>query len=256
MSWLWQGYSEVKLRNVALLLVATAPLAAHAEDWKGKGQAGLLISQGNTEAKSANAALELTRTADAWKHAFNAAALYGKSGKVQSAERWSIGWQSDRDITPRLFGFGALRYGRDKFSGFQYQATVSTGLGYKFIDTEPTKLTGRVGAGYRKFRPELITKDASGAVISRTRLDSVGDAVLTAGIDYDHAFNETTSLSNRFLVEAGSGNTLFTNNLALAVKMSDKLALSLGVNVQHNTKPPAGLKNRDVIETINLVYAF
>ena len=80
----------MKLRNVALLLVATAPLAAHAEDWKGKGQAGLLISQGNTEAKSANAALELTRTADAWKHAFTAAALYGKSGEVQSAERWSI----------------------------------------------------------------------------------------------------------------------------------------------------------------------
>jgi len=40
------------------------------------------------------------------------------------------------------------------------------------------------------------------------------------------------------------------------VKMSDKLALSLGVNVQHNTQPPAGLKHRDVVETINLVYAF
>ncbi len=111
----------MKLLNVALLLAAAAPLAAHADDWKGKGQAGLLVSQGNTEAKSANAALELTRAVDGWKHAFNAAALYGKSGQVKSAERWSAGWQSDRDISPRLFGFGALRYGRDKFSGFQYR---------------------------------------------------------------------------------------------------------------------------------------
>jgi len=246
----------VKLLNVALLLAAAAPLAAHADDWKGKGQAGLLVSQGNTEAKSANAALELTRAVDGWKHAFNAAALYGKSGQVKSAERWSAGWQSDRDISPRLFGFGALRYGRDKFSGFQYQATASAGLGYKFIDSEPTKLTGRVGAGYRKLRPELITRNAAGAVTGRTRLASEGDAVLTAGLDLDHAFTATTSLSNRFLVEAGSGNTLFTDSLALAVKMSDKLALSLGVNVQHNTQPPAGLKHRDVVETINLVYAF
>jgi len=34
----------VKLLNVALLLAAAAPLAAHADDWKGKGQAGLLVS--------------------------------------------------------------------------------------------------------------------------------------------------------------------------------------------------------------------
>ena len=246
----------MKLRNLALILAATAPLAVHADDWKGKGQAGLLVSQGNTEAKSANAALELTRSLEGWKHAFNAAALYGKSGEITSAERWSLGWQSDRDITPRLFGFGALRYGRDRFSGFQYQGTVSAGLGYKFIDSEPTKLTGRLGVGYRKFRPELITKNAAGAVIGRTRLATVGDAVMTAGLDYDHALTATTSLTNRFLVEAGSGNTLFSDSLALAVKMSDKLALSLGVSVQHNTKPPAGLKKRDVIETINLVYAF
>lgn len=246
----------MKLRTIALILAAAAPLAAQADDWKGKGQAGLLISQGNTDAKSANAALELTRALEGWKHAFSAAALYGENGAIKSAERWSAGWQSDRDITPRLYGFGALRYGQDRFSGFQYQGTVSAGVGYKFIDSEPTKLTGRVGAGYRKFRPELITRNAAGAVTGRTRLASVGDAVITAGLDYDHAFTATTSLTNRFLVEAGSGNTLFSDNLALAVKMSDKLALSLGVSVQHNTQPPAGLKRRDVIETVNLVYAF
>lgn len=246
----------MNLRIVAMVLAAAAPLTVQAEDWKGKGQAGLLISQGNTEAKSANAALELTRALDGWKHAFNAATLYGKSGSIKSAERWSVGWQSDRDISPRMYGFGSLRYGRDRFSGFQYQATVATGLGYKFIDSEPTRLTGRVGVGYRRFRPELITKNAAGAVIGRTRLDSVGDAVMTVGLDFDHALSATTSLTNRFLVEAGSGNTLFTDNLALAVKMSDKLALSLGVSAQHNTRPPAGLKHRDVIETINLVYAF
>ena len=38
--------------------------------------------------------------------------------------------------------------------------------------------------------------------------------------------------------------------------MSDKLALSLAYGLQDNTKPPAGLKKLDTIETINLVYAF
>jgi putative salt-induced outer membrane protein len=246
----------VKIRSLAVCLLIATSTSAFAEGWEGKGQAGLLLSQGNTEAKSANAALDLSRSGGGWKHAFSAATLYGQSGEITSAQRWNAGWQSDREITPRLFGFGALRYGRDKFSGFQYQATASAGLGYKFIDSEPVKLTGQVGAGYRKFRPELITKDAAGAVIARTPLASVGEMVMTAGLDYEHALTATTSITNRFLAEYGSSNTLLTDNFALAVKMSDKLALSFGISVQHNSDPPAGLESRDTVETVNLVYAF
>lgn len=246
----------MKLHTLVLLAAIAAPLAAHAQGWEGKGQAGLLLSQGNSEAKSANAAFDLSRAGGGWKHALSAASLYGQNGEVTSAQRFSAGWQSDRDITPRLFGFGALRYGRDRFSGFQYQATASAGLGYKFIDSEPLKLTGQVGLGYRKFRPELITRDASGVVIDRIALATVGEAVMTAGLDYEHALSATTSLTNRFLAEYGSSNTLLTNNLALAVKMSDRLALSVGISVQHNSDPPAGLERRDTVETINLVYAF
>ena len=58
------------------------------------------------------------------------------------------------------------------------------------------------------------------------------------------------------LVNSGSINTLATNTLALTVKMSTKLALSLGYNVQDNTSPPPGLKKVDTLETVNLVYAF
>ncbi|MEJ0087523.1 MAG: DUF481 domain-containing protein [Pseudomonadota bacterium] len=224
--------------------------------WTGKGQAGLLLSQGNAAAKSANAALELARASGAWKHAFNAAALYGQSGEVTSAQRWSAGWQSDYLLTERTFAFGALRYARDKFSGFQYQATASAGVGYKFIDNEAVKLTGQVGAGYRKLRPELLVKDASGAVITRTPLDTVDEAVMTAGLDYSHALTSTTSLSNRLLAEYGSSNTLLSDTFALEVKMTDTLALSLGVSIQDNSNPPAGVKRRDTVETVNLVYAF
>jgi len=40
------------------------------------------------------------------------------------------------------------------------------------------------------------------------------------------------------------------------VKISTKLALSVGYTVQDNTKPPAGLKRVDTLETVNLVYSF
>jgi putative salt-induced outer membrane protein YdiY len=40
------------------------------------------------------------------------------------------------------------------------------------------------------------------------------------------------------------------------VKISTKLALSAGYALQDNTKPPAGLKRVDTLETLNLVYSF
>ncbi|HWG70678.1 MAG TPA: DUF481 domain-containing protein [Steroidobacteraceae bacterium] len=55
---------------------------------------------------------------------------------------------------------------------------------------------------------------------------------------------------------ARSDDTLITDALELTVKMSTNLALSLGYGLQDNTKPPAGLKKIDTVETVNLVFAF
>ena len=57
-------------------------------------------------------------------------------------------------------------------------------------------------------------------------------------------------------VTSSSADTLLTNTLAVAVKISTKLALSAGYALQDNTKPPAGLKRVDTLETLNLVYSF
>jgi len=164
--------------------------------------------------------------------------------------------QSNFQFTPRAFAFGALHYLQDEFSGFQYQASATTGLGYKFIDSDANKLTAQLGVGYRRLRPELLTIDAAGAVTSRTLGESSGNAIGTAGFDYTHIFNASTKLTNKFLLDTGSGNTSLENDLAVVVSMSKKLALSAGFTYQENTEPPVGLKKVNTLTTLNLVYAF
>ena len=56
-------------------------------------------------------------------------------------------------------------------------------------------------------------------------------------------FTKTTVFTNKFLTEAGSSDILLHDELALTVKMSDKLALSVGSIITDNTKPPAPLKS-------------
>jgi putative salt-induced outer membrane protein len=164
---------------------APAPPPQHT--WIGKGQFGFLQSKGNSDAESINGSIDMSRYDDDWKNAFTIVGLYGKSAGLVAAERWEVREQTNYTFTPNTFAFGGFRYEHDLFDGFQYQASVTTGIGYKIFDTDTTKLTAQVGAGYRRLRPEIIDKDpVSGAVISRTPLDASGEAIGTIGVDLSH----------------------------------------------------------------------
>jgi putative salt-induced outer membrane protein len=253
----------VNLQKLLLSLTILAPISAMADDppppqdvWTGKGQAGFVSSQGNTQAQTANAALDMALVNGDWKHAFHLGGLYGESAQIVSAERWDTGWESDYSLTKTVFAFGALRYAHDIFSGFEYQASATGGIGYKIADTANTKLDVQAGVGYRELRPEELTKDATGEVTSRTLEPGESSVVFTFGANYLQQLTSTTTLTDKLLVESGSNDTLVTNTLALAVKVSGKLALSLGYNIQNNSNPPPGLKKLDSLETVNLVYSF
>ncbi len=238
---------------VAAALLAPVFLTSPARaDWTGKGEAGLVIASGNTETKTGNAKFQLANEIDKWKHQFGGAALYASSEPDgTTARRWEAFEQTDYNFSPRTFWFGAARYEDDEFSGFEYQATVSSGLGRKFIDTDVTKFTGTAGVGYKFFETQDAFDDA-GVLIAPGESDS--EVVFRGTLDYDHKFTATTSLLDKFVVEAGADNTFVQNDLALQVKMTDVLALAVGYSVRHNTDPQVGFEKTDTLTTINLVY--
>jgi putative salt-induced outer membrane protein len=252
--------------TLTTLLILSPAVSAWADDapappppqgvWIGKGQFGFLDSHGNSDAESINGNLDMTRYDGAWKNEFYVGGLYGKSNGVVSAERWETHVQSNYTISGDLFSFGGFRYEHDMFDGFQYQGSVTAGLGYKFLNTDDDKLSAQIGAGYRRLRPEDIYKDPDGTVYLRVVHDAMGEAIGTAGVDYSHAFTKTTILSNKFLVESGSDNTMLHDEIALTVKMSEKLALSVGYGITKNSNPPPTIDKLDTVATVNLVFSF
>lgn len=253
----------MKSSTLLLSVCGLAPIMALADDpppppqdvWTGKGQAGYTSSSGNSEGKSANAAIDMAFLNDPWKHAFHLGGLYGQSAGIVSAERWDTSWQTNYNVTPDLYTFGLATYRHDLFSGFDYQASASAGLGYKIIATPMTQLDAQVGVGYQVLRPEDITK-VNGAVSGRALLPSEKGVAETAAINYSQALSSTVTLTDKLAVTSSSADRLLTNALAVAVKVSTKLALSVGYALQDNSSPPAGLKKIDTLETVNLVYSF
>src|SRR4051812_40454945 len=246
------GSAMKKVLSSIAALCFLAP-AAHAQ-WSGKAEAGFLSSSGNTEATSANAKLDLTHEGARWRNSFFLGAQYGENAEFATSQRYEARYQADWKLSDKLSWFGGVRGEQDRFSGFAYQATVSTGASYKFIDSPTTQLTASLGAGYRRSRSETLIKSDAGEVLDRIEGDADSEPVATLSSSYEHSFTESTKLTDKLLAESGSDNTALQNDIALSVNMTDTLALAVGFGVRYNSAPPPLAEKTDTLTTINLVY--
>jgi putative salt-induced outer membrane protein len=249
-------FAPTNVHRLRAALAAAALLAAPAAlaDWTGRGEAGLVMSRGNADSTAANGKLDVAQEQDGWKNSVLLAALYARNAEFATAQRFEGRYELDRKFSEQLFGFVALRGERDLYSGFDYQATLSAGLGYKFIDTDRTKLAGTLGLGYRRLRPEELIKDDAGRVVQRIKGEASGNAVGTAGLNYEFKATATTKFVDKLMVESGSSDTSVANDFGVQVSMSERLALSFGYGIRYNTDPAPGTKRMDQLTTINVVY--
>lgn len=225
---------------LGVLAISGISSAALAE-WTGKGELGGSFASGNSDHDALNAALELTGEYGKWAHKLGFAGYYGKDDSETSAQRWEARAETQYLFSGRTYGFGASRYEDDRFSAYNYQASLSGGLGRKIIDSERSKFWVQGGPGYRiaEFRD---TGDNDDGMILR------GDL----GLDYQ--LTGTAKVVERFLVESGADNTYVQNDLGLEVSINGALALRLGYQLRHNTDVLPGTKKTDRLTTVGLVY--
>jgi putative salt-induced outer membrane protein len=246
-----------KMSRPLLILPLAASLALVASDearaaWTGKGEAGVVLANGNTDSKTGNLKFDVASELDQWKHAFGAAAIYAATDGETTGQRWEVHEQSDYNFSAQSFWFGAGRYEDDRFSGFEYQATVSTGLGRHFIDNERTKFTGTAGVGYKIFETRDAFDETGTVLIEEGDRDTQG--VFRGTLDLSHELTLTSKLLDKFLVESGANNTFVQNDIGIQVQMTDVLALAAAYSVRYNTDPPLGFGKTDTLTTLNLVY--
>jgi len=232
-------HNRIMIGLVAVALYGTSSAAL--ADWTGKGELGGSFASGSSENEAINAALEVRNAYDQWKHTLGFAGNYGSDEGGTTAQRWEVRGQSDYQFTERAYAFGAARYDDDRFSAFEYQASLAGGLGYRIIDSERTKLWVQGGPGYR-FAELRETGESEDGLIFR------GDA------GFEHQFTETTKIVDRFLIETGSDNTFVQNDLGLEVTINGALALRLGYQVRHNTDVSPGVEKTDTLATVGLIY--
>jgi len=230
----------ISIAALAAVVVWAGPAQA---EWVGKGELGGVIARGNTETETVNARIDMSRELDRWKHSAGFSMLRTTNNGVTAADRFELRGETGYKLADRSYVFGALRYENDKFTDYNYQATASAGYGYKFIDTDTTKLDGKIGVGYRQTELRLTGEKSD-------------NAILRGALNFERKLTDTTVVANRFLIESGSDNTFMQNELALEVKMSSTLALGLTYAIRHNTDVQPLTEKTDQVLTANLVFGF
>ncbi len=235
---------------------AAASQAAPAGTWAAQGQAGLIMTSGNSTTKSGNASLNVAHVMGLWTLSGGLGALYASSGQYTTQQDTNANLQADLSLSPRTFWFSTARYDRNPFSGFDYQESVATGGGFKFVETPATLLAGELGIGYRREEPMILTTGSVGNITSSTAQPVQNNAVLQAGLSYSHSITRLAKVVNTLLIQYGSSDTTTTDNLSLQVKVDASLSLAVGMQLVSNTSPPPGsARHTDTVMTVNLVYA-
>jgi len=243
--------------SVAALLLLLAPMTAGAQfhdglappdgneeaGWSGRGELGLALSKGNTESESFLGKFDLAHVTSLRRHAFGASAQYASTDDIESARRYELHGTSGWRLDERSYVYATLRNERDNFGSYEYQWTAAAGYGYEAIRGEAQALSFEAGPGYR------FAKDHG--VRDRHR-----EAIIRGLADWTLKLTDTASQEDTLLVESGSDNTFALNVFGVKVKVSDSLAMKAGLETRFNSRVEAGIRNTDILTTVNLVYDF
>lgn len=233
--------------------------------WASTAELSLLFTSGNAEAESFGFRGTLTRT---WLDALlkiEAAALRAEQTTITrgavgppgeaviseteetelTAENYLLRGQYDHEISERIFAFGGASWEQNELAGLDSRFLVAAGAGYIWADTEALKSRANLGLTY------TLEEDVSG-------LDAefLG---LRATWDFLRKLTPNTTFTNLLILDENLDETSdyrADNTTALAVAMSERLALKISLQLLYDNEPsfvgvprefPAGVPTGDVV---------
>lgn len=211
--------------------------------WGGSAELGTIRTSGNTDTSSINGKFAVKRDGETWDSSFKLDALTSKEDGVTSKEKYRGTIQFDRNFSEHSYLAIVGDEERARFSGFEYQATLSAGYGYRAIHEKNMELDFEAGPGYR-----------------RDKLKESGDideeAIARLVARYHWTIQKGVEFIEEFSAELGESNSIYKSETGLKSQINGSLATKLTYKVKYVDKVPADSENTDTEFGVTLVYSF
>ncbi|MBE1301942.1 MAG: DUF481 domain-containing protein [Alteromonadaceae bacterium] len=237
------------------MLASVANVASAQEEtktFKMDGEFGLIATSGNTDTSSVKARLSANHELENWSNEYLIEGLY-KQDEVEisdgveetqtTAQKYFFSAQGNYKLENpdnRLFAYAS--YEDDRFSSFEYQATVAGGWNSVAFKTEDQSLSYSIGPGY--------------GFSETTEGEDTSSLIVRAAANYDWTISSTASFKQVVSTEIGSDNTKSRSESSVSAKIGESLSMKFSIILNHNSDVADDRENLDTETAATLVYTF
>jgi putative salt-induced outer membrane protein YdiY len=249
-----QGAQKLSLADVSAMR-SPADQAAYEKSlhpgmlqgWTGGGSFGFALARGNSETTNLALGFNALRktTNDAW--VLDAASIYSTDAKTDTTtvNSFTGSIRYDRNITKRLFAYGAFSGGYDTLQSLNYRVMPGGGLGFHAIASARTTLDLLGGFGYTR----------------ESYYTGLTNNLLTASLGDEFAYKltkSTTFTQNLYYLPSLNDTSIYrvNGNVGIATKLNGWLTANMNFNDRYNSSPVLGNKKNDVLLTTGLGFTF
>jgi len=115
---------------------------------EGSAEFAFVGTTGNSSTQTIGLGGEYVYRPAPWETKLKISYVRNKAEEELKAEAFVFAFRAQREVNPRLSGYGQYGYQRDRFAGILDRNTVEGGLVYSLIQPAPHKLIVDAGLGY------------------------------------------------------------------------------------------------------------
>lgn len=237
---------------VAITAVVVAPFAGAQEtdNWKGETELGVLITSGNTEETNIKGRLGLIHEVETWRNSGDFRADYSETDDQTTAEKYQAALETDYKFTQNQYWFVRGAYEDDRFSGYDFESSVTTGYGNRiWTSGERSFLDLSAGGGYRYNKLEQVNAEGE---------DTEKEVIARLAGQLDYALSANALFRQKLSTEIGldENNTITESETSLQANVVGNLSMKAAFRVKHVSDAPAGSENTDTETSLSLLYGF
>jgi putative salt-induced outer membrane protein YdiY len=233
-------------------------------------QLGFLYLTGNTRSADIKTGLDLRFERGLWRSFFVFDLLVKKTETESSNaddlitrefettdQKWSITSQTNYtlDAAKQNYVYGSIFYEENRFSGFDSQASMSTGWGRRWFESKEASFDADVGPGFKRDVTQVTADEMSKGISSQTQ-DTL---ILQAQALYIRQINEHIEFKQLFVVkhaiEVGQ-NSIYKAESSITSKLIDSLQLKVNFIIDYNSKVDDDKENLNTETSVVLIYSF
>jgi putative salt-induced outer membrane protein len=232
--------------------------------WNGGVDVGFSLARGNSETENLALALNAAHPTLNDKIILHLSSIYTSNQLATPstvADLIQAGVRYDRNINPRMFGFGAADFMSNALQDLDLRSVYAGGLGYHAIKSAGTTLDFLAGLNYTHETYSNGPPVAPATVPPTYTSYGVTNrfAALTLGEDLTHKLGKSTVITENLYVFPDLSNTgeyRATFNFGSVTKISKWLGWQNQFGDIYVSNPPSTAKKNDVIFTTGLNFSF